>query len=54
MGKHCKRLGRRHGQDGVMKVRVAEKAFKRDMAGLPRESSESVNVEDEMFTHSYE
>jgi hypothetical protein len=30
-------LERRHGQDGVMRVRVAGKAFVRDMAGLPRD-----------------
>ena len=30
-------LERRHGQDGVMRVRVAGKAFVRDMTGLPRD-----------------
>jgi hypothetical protein len=30
-------LERRHGQDGVMRVRVAGKAFDRDMTGLPRD-----------------
>jgi hypothetical protein len=30
-------LERRHGQDGVMRVRVAGKAFARDMTGLPRD-----------------
>ncbi len=30
-------LERRHGQDGVMRVRVAGKAFIRDMTGLPRD-----------------
>ena len=29
-------LERRHGQDGVMRVRVAGKAFVRDMTALPR------------------
>ncbi len=28
---------RRRGQDGVMRVRVAGKAFVRDMTGLPRD-----------------
>jgi hypothetical protein len=31
-------LERRHGQDGVMRVRVAGKAFVRDMTALPRDS----------------
>ena len=30
-------LERRHGQDGVMRVRVAGKAFVGDMTGLPRD-----------------
>ena len=30
-------LERRHGQDGVMRVRVAGKAFVRDMTALPRD-----------------
>ena len=30
-------LERRPGQDGVMRVRVAGKAFVRDMTGLPRD-----------------
>ena len=30
-------LERRHGQDGVMRVRVAGRAFVRDMTGLPRD-----------------
>jgi hypothetical protein len=30
-------LKRRHGQDGVMRVRVAGKAFVRDMTALPRD-----------------
>ena len=29
-------LERRHGQDGVMRVRVAGKAFVRDLTALPR------------------
>jgi hypothetical protein len=30
-------LERRHSHDGVMRVRVARKAFVRDMTGLPRD-----------------
>ena len=30
-------LERRHGQDGVMRVRVAGKAFVRNITGLPRD-----------------
>jgi hypothetical protein len=30
-------LERRHGQDGVMRVRVAGKVFVRDMTALPRD-----------------
>jgi hypothetical protein len=32
-------LERRHGQDGVMRVRVAGKAFVRDMTALPRDGT---------------
>lgn len=29
-------LERREGEDGVMRVRVADRAFMRDVTGLPR------------------
>ena len=32
-------LERRHGQDGVMRVRVAGNAFVRDITGLPRDGT---------------
>ncbi len=46
-------LERRHGQDGVMRVRVAGKALVRDMTGLPRDGILYPAVNFDGKEHSY-